>query len=82
MTEDRSRPIADMSFEEAMAELEEVVGKLEGSQVTLEDSISLYERGDRLKRHCELKLKAAEEKVAMITLGPDRQPEGTKPFDI
>lgn len=74
-------PVAKMTFEDAMAELERVVGQLEGSQVALEDSIKLYERGEALKKHCEAKLKAAEEKVAQITLGGNGQPDGLKPVE-
>lgn len=75
------KPMAELSFEDAMAELERVVSQLEGSKVALEDSIALYERGEELKKHCEAKLKAAEEKVTQITLGSDGQPTGTKPVD-
>ena len=75
------KPVNEMSFEEAMAELESVVGRLEGSQVALDDSIKLYERGAELKKHCEDKLKSAEEKVAQITLGADGAPDGVKPVD-
>ncbi len=74
-------PVAEMSFEQAMAELEKVVGQLEGGNVPLEDSITLYERGAELKKHCEAKLKAAEEKVAAITLGENGEPQGTKPVE-
>lgn len=74
------KPVSEMSFEEAMAELEALVSKLESSQVALDDSIKLYDRGAELKRHCEAKLKAAEEKVAQITLGADGAPTGTKPI--
>jgi exodeoxyribonuclease VII small subunit len=74
-------PVADMNFEQAMAELEAVVSKLETGQVALEDSISLYERGNALKKHCEEKLKAAEEKVAKITLSQDGNPTGTTPVE-
>ena len=76
------RPVDEMSFEEAMAELEAVVGRLESGDVPLEDSIRLYERGAALKAHCEAKLKAAEEKVAQITLGDDGQAAGVKPVDL
>ena len=62
------KPVGDMSFEEAMAELEQVVGQLESGKVALEDSIRLYERGNALKAHCEAKLQQAEEKVSQITL--------------
>lgn len=74
-------PVADLSFEAAMAELEHVVGRLEQGDVPLEDSIKLYERGAELKRRCEEKLKEAEEKVSQITLNADGAPTGTKPFD-
>jgi exodeoxyribonuclease VII small subunit len=75
------KPVAEMSFEEAMAALEQVVSKLESSQVALDDSIALYERGAALKEHCDAKLKAAEEKVAQITLGADGRPDGLKPVE-
>ena len=73
--------IEDMSFEQAMNELENVVTSLEGSQIALDDSIAMYERGAALKAHCEAKLKAAEEKVAKITFGSDGQPGSLTPFD-
>jgi len=72
-------PVQEMSFEAALAELENVVGRLESSQVSLEDSIRLYSRGEELKKHCESKLKSAEEKVAEITLDSEGQPDGLKP---
>ncbi len=75
------KPVAEMTFEEAMAELERVVGQLERGDVALDASIALYERGAALKTHCEKKLKAAEEKVAQITLGEGGQPVGTKPAE-
>ncbi|MGV6839878.1 MAG: exodeoxyribonuclease VII small subunit [Planktomarina sp.] len=70
----------DLSFEEAMAELEQVVTQLERGDVALDDSIALYERGAALKAICEAKLKAAEEKVAAITLDANGDPTGTKPL--
>lgn len=75
------QPVSEMSFEAALAELEKVVGQLESGQVPLEDSIKLYERGELLKKHCDAKLKAAEEKVAQITTGPDGQAAGLKPVE-
>lgn len=72
-------PVDEMSFEDAMRELEAVVGQLERGDVALEDSIKLYERGALLKARCEVKLKEAEEKVAQITLDRDGQPTGTAP---
>ena len=74
------RPIAEMSFEDAMVELEGVVDGLDQGDVPLERSIALYQRGAALKAHCEGLLKAAEEKVARITLDGDGRPTGTAPL--
>ncbi|MEL7080251.1 MAG: exodeoxyribonuclease VII small subunit [Pseudomonadota bacterium] len=75
------RPVDEITFEEAMRELEEVLGQLERGDVALDDSIKLYERGAALKARCETKLKEAEEKVAAITLDGEGKPAGTKPLD-
>ena len=75
------RPVTEMSFEEAMRELEAVVDKLERGDVALDASIALYERGAALKKRCEDELKRAEEKVAQITLDTDGNPTGTKPVE-
>ncbi|NBD30746.1 MAG: exodeoxyribonuclease VII small subunit [Alphaproteobacteria bacterium] len=75
------RPVAEMSFEDALRELEEVVGKLERGEVPLDESIALYERGAELRKRCEAKLKEAEEKVAKLTLDGDGTPTGTEPLD-
>jgi exodeoxyribonuclease VII small subunit len=74
-------PVDTLSFEQAMAELEQVVGKLERGDVALEESIALYDRGAKLKKRCEDKLKEAEEKVAAITLDGDGNPAGLKPVE-
>ena len=70
--------IGSLSFEAALAELEGIVRNLEQGSAPLDQSIELYQRGDALKRHCEARLKAAQ---AQISLGPDGQPAGTRPFD-
>ncbi|WP_166417370.1 exodeoxyribonuclease VII small subunit [Cochlodiniinecator piscidefendens] len=75
------KAVEEMSFEEAMAALEGVVGQLERGDVPLDQSITLYERGAELKKRCEAKLKEAEEKVHAITLGEGGQPTGTKPVE-
>lgn len=75
------KAVGDMSFEEAMAELERVVGQLETGNVDLEKSIALYERGTALKAHCEAKLNDAQEKVAAIVLDASGQPKGTTPVE-
>ena len=76
-----SADVKDMSFEDALRELEQVVGKLERGEVPLDESIALYERGALLKKLCEGKLKDAEEKVAKLTLDGDGNPTGTAPLD-
>ena len=61
--------IKKMTFEQALAELEGIVEKLERGDVPLEQSIAIYERGASLKEHCEAQLKAAELKVEQIVQG-------------
>ena len=73
--------ISAMSFEEALKSLEEVVRRLEGGEVPLDESIALYERGEALRRHCQARLDAAQERIEKIVAGPDGKPSGTAPFD-
>ncbi|MBB3773167.1 exodeoxyribonuclease VII small subunit [Angulomicrobium tetraedrale] len=70
-----------LSFETALVELEAIVGKLEGGNVPLEESIALYARGEALKARCDALLKDAEARVERITLGLDGKPAGTVPLD-
>jgi exodeoxyribonuclease VII small subunit len=79
---DINQDIANLAFEQAMAELETIVDRLEKGSVPLEDSILIYERGEALKKHCDGLLKAAEQRIEKITLGPDGQPSGTVPLDV
>ena len=74
--------IDQLSFETALAELEQIVRTLEQGSEPLDNSIELYQRGDRLKRHCEARLKAAQERIEQISIGTDGQPAGTVPFDV
>lgn len=75
-----AKAVSEMSFEEAMAALEQVVNQLERGEVALEESIALYERGAALKAHCAAKLKAAEQKVEMIRAQEGRA-VGTTPAE-
>ena len=61
--------IAKMPFEAALAELEAIVDQLEKGAVALDESISLYERGEALKRRCDELLKNAEIISAMLADG-------------
>lgn len=63
--------VTAMSFEDALAELEQIVRRLEAGQVKLDEAIECYERGALLKRHCEQKLNEAQQRVDRIVIGPD-----------
>ncbi len=65
-TEAAPSPINDLSFEEALAELEAIVGRLENGQGSLDEAITAYERGALLKQHCQAKLEEARLKVERI----------------
>ena len=77
----KAEEMSVLSFEKALAELEQIVGKLERGDVPLEESITIYERGDALKTHCESLLHSAEMKVKKIKLGKDGTPQGSEPLD-
>jgi len=64
-----------VTFEKALAELEDIVRKLEQGSVDLEESIALYERGAALKAHCEAKLKSAQERIEKIVVTGEGKPK-------
>ena len=80
MAEPTQTDVKSMSFEAALKELEDIVGKLEGGKAPLAESIAIYERGEALKSHCEALLKAAEARIEKITL-KNGKPVGTEPLD-
>jgi exodeoxyribonuclease VII small subunit len=85
MRQDRpteAAPIAALPFEKALAELEDIVKRLERGDVPLEDSIAIYERGEALKKHCEALLAKATARIEKITIGPDGQAAGLSPLDV
>jgi len=69
-----------LSFEQAMQELEQIVDRLERGDVELEESITIYERGEALKARCDALLKQAEAKVEKITVDSEGNPTGTEPM--
>lgn len=73
--------ISALSFEKALAELEDIVKRLEEGKVELEESISLYERGAALRAHCEGKLEGAREKIEKIVADGGRVRTETATFD-
>jgi exodeoxyribonuclease VII small subunit len=60
------KPATELSYEEALAELEEIVAALEEEQNQLDDAIKLFERGQALAARCSVLLEAAELKVKQV----------------
>ena len=73
------KKIADMSFEEAFAELELIVKNMEGGDAPLSDSVALYERGGLLKKHLEKILNDAKLKIEKVSVDEDGK-VATVPF--
>lgn len=82
MTDASTAVSVDLSFEDALARLEGIVSRLESGQAPLEESITLYEEGARLKAHCEARLKAAQLRVEKIVVGSDGQARGVEPAEF
>ena len=78
---DEGTDLSQMSFEQALKALEDVVRRLETGEVPLEESIDLYERGEQLRKHCQARLDAAQARIEKIVAGPDGKAAGTEPFD-
>lgn len=74
--------ISRLSFEQALAELESIVAELESGQAPLEQSIERYERGAKLKAHCEARLEAARLRVERIVVGADGQAARAEPTEF
>lgn len=73
-------PIEDLSFEDALKELERIVSRLESGEASLDESIRLYERGDRLRARCAERLDAAQARIEAIRLDAEGKPTATRPF--
>lgn len=74
-------PEGDLSFEGAFSQLQELVKKLEGGSLALEDSLKVFEEGVRLTRFCQSSLTTAEQKVEqLMKIGADGKSH-TKPFE-
>ncbi|KMS59518.1 exodeoxyribonuclease VII small subunit [Novosphingobium barchaimii LL02] len=76
-----TQTIDPLSFEDALRALETIVRQLESGDVPLEDSISLYEKGEQLRQHCQKRLDAAQARIEKIVAGPDGAAIGTQPFE-
>jgi exodeoxyribonuclease VII small subunit len=73
---------SDLSFEAALQRLESLVQRLESGQAPLEEAVTLYEEGARLKALCETRLKAAQLRVEKVVLGADGQAVGVEPAEF
>jgi exodeoxyribonuclease VII small subunit len=67
MSKSALKPVEELTYEEAFTELEGIVSVLEGEQKTLEESLTLFERGQALMRRCAGLLEAADLKVQELT---------------
>lgn len=70
-----------LSFEDALRALEDVVRRLESGEVALDESITLYERGESLRKACQARLDSAQARIERIVAGPDGAPAGLRPLD-
>ena len=78
----KNQDIKELSFEQALKELEGIVSRLERGDVALEESIAIYERGESLRGHCDRVLKQAEARIEKLTFNADGTPQGTQPLDV
>jgi len=82
MADNANADVKRLPFERAMEELETIVKRLEDGKVPLEESVTIYERGEALKRRCEELLKQAESRVEKITIDASGRASGTEPLDV
>ena len=82
MADEPHSDVTRLPFERAIEELETIVKRLEDGKVPLEESVTIYERGEALKRRCEELLRAAEARVEKITLDAGGKPTGTERLDV
>lgn len=82
MADNANLDVKTIGFERALEELEAIVKRLEDGNVPLEESVTIYERGEALKRRCQELLRQAEARVEKITLNASGQASGTEPLDV
>jgi len=78
---DTASDISQLSFEQALGALEEIVQQLESGDVPLDKSIELYERGEALRKHCQARLDTAQQRIEKIVTDQSGKPTGTEPLD-
>lgn len=80
--EEQSPASDGLSFEQALKELEAIVRRLDSGEVPLDESITLYEKGEALRAHCQARLDAAQARIEKIVAGPDGRPAAVAPFGV
>lgn len=78
---DTASDISQLSFEQALGALEEIVQRLESGEVPLDKSIELYEQGEALRKHCQARLDSAQQRIEKIVTDQSGTPTGTAPLD-
>lgn len=73
--------LSELNFEQALSALEEVVQRLESGDVPLDQSISLYERGEKLRKLCQSRLDDAQARIEKIVTDVNGAASSTAPFD-
>jgi exodeoxyribonuclease VII small subunit len=73
--------LADLDFETALAELETLVDQMEAGDMTLEASLTAFERGVKLTRHCQAALRDAELKIKKLSENDELEPLDPEDFD-
>lgn len=77
MAKSTPKPVAELSFEQALDELDALVRRMEAGELSLDDSIAAYRRGAELAKYCQSKLAAAEQEIKkldgelLVPLNPD-----------
>jgi exodeoxyribonuclease VII small subunit len=74
-----AEPVAPADFEHSLDELEQLVARMEGGDLSLDDSLASFERGIGLYRHCQQALEQAELRVRLL-LDPEH-PDSAEPFE-
>ena len=75
------KDFSQLSFEQALVALEEVVQQLESGSVPLDQSITLYERGEKLRKLCQARLDDAQARIEKIVTDANGAASSTVPFD-
>jgi exodeoxyribonuclease VII small subunit len=73
--------MSDVKFEDCLARLEQIVGQLEAGNLSLEESLKVFEEGVALSRHCTRYLDEAERRIELLTRD-DSGAVGTRPFAL